>query len=265
MEAPVSDTVYDRHAQFYVDFVDRGREAADRQGCDPLLARLEARLEEALAGARVCDLCCGEGYVGRWLMRRGAREVIGVDISRALVEVAKSRADSGGLSYFVRDAGELQAVASDPFDAVVCHMGLQDVADHRALFAAVRRTLRAGGRFVFSLLHPCFMAPCHAPDAPPWLLDDDGRAVAVVVRRYATEGYWNSGGDGVRGRMGCHHRTISTYVNDLLASGFQLEGLEELGVDQAPHGSPTALADAPGNKGFAAEVPYVLLVAARAV
>jgi hypothetical protein len=65
--------------------------------------------------------------------------------------------------------------------------------------------------------------------------------------------------------MGAHHRMISTYVNDLLASGFQLEALEELGADQAPHGSPTALADAAGGKGFAAEVPYVLLVAARAV
>jgi hypothetical protein len=108
------------------------------------------------------------------------------------------------------------------------------------------------------------MAPCHAIEAPPWILDDDGRAVAVVVRRYATEGYWNSGGDGVRGRMGCHHRTISTCVNDLLASGFQLEALEELGADQAPHGSPGAL-DALGGKGFAAEVPYVLLIAARAI
>lgn len=261
----MAETVYDQHARFYVDFVDRGRQSAAAQGGDDFLARIEARLGEALAGARVCDLCCGEGYVGRWLMTRGAREVVGVDLSQALIEVAKARADRPELSYVASDAAQLGEIGGGAFDVVVCHMGLQDVADHRALFDAVRRVVEPGAPFVFSLLHPCFMAPCHAIEAPPWILDDDGRAVAVVVRRYATEGYWNSGGDGVRGRMGCHHRTISTYVNDLLASGFELEAMEELGADQAPHGAPGALADTSAGKGFAAEVPYVLLIAARAI
>ena len=35
------------------------------RGYDHLLARTEARLGDALAGARICDLCCGEGYVGQ--------------------------------------------------------------------------------------------------------------------------------------------------------------------------------------------------------
>ncbi len=259
----MAETVYDRHAQFYVDFVDRGRQAAAERGYDHILARTEARLGAALAGARVCDLCCGEGYVGRWLRRRGAREVVGVDLSRALIEVARARADADGLSYFVEDAGRLEAVPGDRFDVVVCHMAMQDVADHRALFAGVGRVLRAGGQFVFSLLHPCFMAPCHAVEAPPLILDEDGRAVAIAVRRYATEGSWNSGGDGVRGRMGSHHRMISTYVGDLLASGFQLEAIEELLADQGPTGSPAAQADASGGAGLAAEIPLVLLIAAR--
>lgn len=261
----MAETVYDRNARFYVDFVDRGRQSAAAQGHDQLLDRIEARLGKALANARVCDLCCGEGYVGRWLMTRGAREVVGVDLSEALIEVAKTRADRAVLSYVASDAAKLDEVGGGAFDLVVCHMGLQDAADHRALFNSVRRVLEPGAPFVFTLLHPCFMAPCHMVEAPPWILDDDGRAVATVVRRYATEGYWNSGGDGVRGRMGAHHRTISTYVNDLLASGFALDALEELGADQAPHGSPTAMSDAVGGKGFAAEVPYILLVAARAV
>jgi len=53
--------------------------------------------------------------------------------------------------------------------------------------------------------------------------------------------------------MGSHHRTISTYVNDLLASGFVLERLEE----------PLAGADA-SRAGLFGEVPTVLVVAARA-
>jgi SAM-dependent methyltransferase len=253
----MAETVYDRHTQFYVDFVDRGREAVAARGYDHLLARIEAQLGGALAGARICDLCCGEGYVGRWLMRCGAREVVGVDLSRGLVEVAKARADSGGLSYFVEDAARLDQAPGGPFDAVVCQMALQDVADHRALFAGVRRALKPGGPFVFSLLHPCFMAPCHVTDAPPTILDDDGQPVALSVRRYATEGYWRSGGDGVRGRMGCHHHMISTYVNDLMAAGFALGAMEELLPNQGPEGWAPL-------EGLFAEIPTVLLIAARA-
>ena len=254
----MAETVYDRHAQFYVDFVDRGREAAATRDYDHLLARTEARLGGALAGARICDLCCGEGYVGRWLMRRGAREVVGVDLSRSLIEVAKARANAGGLSYFAEDAARLDEIPGGPFDVVVCHMGLQDVADHRALFAGARRVLEPGRPFVFSLLHPCFMAPCHVTQAPPTIIGDDGQPVAISVRRYATEGYWNSGGDGVRGHMGAHHRMISTYVNDLMAAGFALEAMEELLPNQGPPGSAPL-------EGLYAEIPTVLLIAARAI
>jgi hypothetical protein len=53
--------------------------------------------------------------------------------------------------------------------------------------------------------------------------------------------------------MGAYHRTVSTYINDLLASGFALERLEE----------PLASGDA--KIGLAAEVPPFLLIAAHAV
>jgi SAM-dependent methyltransferase len=126
-----------------------------------------------------------------------------------------------------------------------------DVADHRALFSAVRRVLKPGGVFVFSTLHPCFKArPFHVRDAPENLLDENQQPVGVVVRRYVTEGHFNSGGDGVRGRMGSYHRTLSSYINDLIAAGFVLERLEE----------PL---DGPSNGELFAEVPMTLVVVAR--
>ncbi len=73
-----------------------------------------------------------------------------------------------------------------------------------------------------------------------------------MVRRYASEGLWDSGGDGMRGRMGAYHRKLSTYVNDLIASGFALERLDELLAD------PKA-----STRGFSSEVPIYLVVAAH--
>jgi len=242
---------YDEHAEFYVQFVDRG--LASEDGRSPLFTTLLDCLGDQLRDARVCDLCCGEGYVGRRLLDHGVREVVGIDLSSKLIEVAKRRANAPGLSYRVEDAQELRSVADAEFDVVVCHMAMMDVADHKRLFASVRRVLARDRPFVFSLLHPCFMPPCHATEAPPLILDGVGLPVAVSVQRYATEGHWNSGGDGVRGRMGAYHRKLSTYINDLLASGFALERLEE------------PLADGDVRIGLAAEVPPFLLIAAQAV
>lgn len=247
-------TVYDMHAQFYVDFVDRGL-ASENGYTSLLLSTLAQCLGDRLADARICDLCCGEGYVGRYLKSRGAGEVVGIDLSSELIEVARRRAGAAGPAYRVDDAQSLGSVADGAFDVVVSQLAMMDVADHRRLFATVRRVLVPGGPFVFSVLHPCFEGrPFHIRDAPPYMLDEAGQPIAYAVRRYASEGFWDSGGDGVRGRVGAYHRTLSTYVNDLLAAGFTLERLEE----------PLAGGDA-AQVGLFAEVPTVLVVAARAV
>ena len=147
------------------------------------------------------------------------------------------------------DAQQLRTFPDSSVDIAVSQMAIMDIADHRALFRSVRRVLKVGGVFVFSLLHPCFEAPFREPDEPPYLVDARGAAIACVVRRYASEGFWQSGGTGVRGHMGAYHRTLSTLLNDLLAAGFRLEKIEE----------PVLEGD-----GLAAEVPRTLLVAAQA-
>ena len=79
--------VYDQHVQFYVDFVDR-RLADSTDLRHQLLTRFKEIVGERLPGARVCDVACGEGYLGRFLGRLGPREIIGVDISAQLIDVA---------------------------------------------------------------------------------------------------------------------------------------------------------------------------------
>jgi len=59
-----------------------------------------------------------------------------------------------------------------PFDRVVAHMVLMDLPDISPLIACVRRVLRVGGRFTFTLPHPCFFKPSGSRrpgDRPPLL------------------------------------------------------------------------------------------------
>jgi len=69
-----------------------------------------------------------------------------------------------------------------------------------------------------------------APRATPVMAeraDTDQQVPAIQVHTYLTEQFWRSPNpEGVR-RAGAHHRTISTYVNELLAAGFSIERMEE--------------------------------------
>ncbi|MGC1343859.1 MAG: class I SAM-dependent methyltransferase, partial [Candidatus Binataceae bacterium] len=247
-------SVYDKHAALYLEYIDRELRLKDSY-INLLPSTFVNCLGDRIVNARVCDLCCGEGNLGRYLLTRSAREVVGIDASAALIEEAKRRARVSELSYQVDDAQELRLVPDGSFDVVVSEHAMMDVADHRKLFAAVRRVLVPGGPFVFSLLHPCFKGrPYHVKNAPEYIFDEGGKPIAVTVRRYASEGFFNSGGDGIRGRMGSYHRKFSTYINDLIDAGFTLERLEE----------PLSRADATRAELFA-EVPTVLVVAARAI
>jgi SAM-dependent methyltransferase len=243
----MNETIYDQHVRFYIDFVDRNL-ADETSLWYVLLSRFKEILRDRLKGARICDLACGEGYLSRFLGQLGPKEVIGIDLSEALIDVAIRRKNASNLSYRVDDAQNLRTFSDASMDIAVSQLAIMDIPDHRALFRAVRRVLKAGGVFVFSLLHPCFESPFQAPDESPFLVDENGIANAYVVRRYCQEGFWQSGGTGVRGHMGAYHRTLSTLLNDLLAAGFLLEKLDEPVVK---------------GHGLFSQVPQTLFVAAR--
>lgn len=64
-----------------------------------LAARLlfHAALKGDVTGRRVCDLGCGTGILGIGAALLGAREVVGVEIDRSVLAIAKRNADRSGV------------------------------------------------------------------------------------------------------------------------------------------------------------------------
>jgi SAM-dependent methyltransferase len=241
-------TIYDENVQMYLDFIDHA--LAEEPSFYIEVAKIIQRVVgDRLRGARVLDVACGEGYLSRFLAPLGPRTITAVDLSERLIDVARERTDAPNVSFTVDDARALTSVDDASMDVVVSQVAMQDIADHAATFGAVRRVIAPGGIFVFSMLHPCFQSPTNIPEGhEPFLLDETGERIAVLAWRYASEGYFMSGGTGVRGTMGSYHRMLSTYLNDLRASGFRLERVEEPVFGEAP--------------GVLAHVPIVMIVAA---
>lgn len=215
---------YDKIESFYIDFVDRGLQDPSSlfsHTVDYLLTMLGD-----VSGQQILDLCCGEGHIARALANRGAL-VTGVDLSAYNIATAKERtADVDNPKYFVDDAQTLSTTEDATFDRVVCKMALMDIPNIAATFRSVERVLKPDGRFVAVLLHPCFETPFTVP-FERIEVDETGSFANVRVQRYFEEGHWQSGGTGVRGHVGAHHRTLSTYINSLIDCGFQLLCLEE--------------------------------------
>ena len=212
---------YDEIAEWYDGAVREGALAPFHDWIVPIVVDLAGDVR----GYRVCDLACGQGLVARRLAGRGAR-VLSVDVSERLLEIARNRerGERLGVEYAWGDARGLDGLSDGAFDGVVCNMALMDIPDLDATLGAVSRVLRPGGWFVFSVVHPI----CQAPGSP-WWVREGGGIVGVEVRDYFAEGHWRRGNpEGIRGRLGAHHRTLSTYVNGLARAGLRIERLLEL-------------------------------------
>lgn len=187
-------------------------------------ARSVAEMASPLDGATVLDLGCGQGLLTRMLAERGGR-VTGVDISSKMLEIAESyeKENPLGVVYVRDDARSLSSFAPLQFDVVTSSMALMDIAELEEVFQAVHRVLRPGGRFVFAVTHPCFLPPHAETEA-----DENGRFLARKLRQYTREGFWRADGtDRIRAALGAYHRTLSTYINQLIDAGFEIRRLKE--------------------------------------
>ena len=87
-----------------------------RKGRAKMQEKILYNLPNDLSGFRILDAGCGTGSLSRMLGERGA-EVVGVDISEGLIEIAKSRsAQNKNLKFF---AGDMNEPSFGHFDYVV--------------------------------------------------------------------------------------------------------------------------------------------------
>jgi ubiquinone/menaquinone biosynthesis C-methylase UbiE len=104
-----------------------------------------------LAGKTVLDLACGDGFYTRRFRQLGAAEVVGVDISAAMIELAKSQNPPGlsGIDYLVKDVHQLGL--NKKFDLIAASYLLNYASDQEQLKSFCRvisRHLKPGGRFI---------------------------------------------------------------------------------------------------------------------
>lgn len=201
------------------------RSAGDWSRREPvLLSDFTARpfVLEALGagpGMRVLDLGCGEGFVARRIAGQGAA-VTGFDISAGMIEHARAAEEREplGITYHHGDARGADALGDASFDAAIAVFlfNYVETAVMTEVMATVRRVVRPGGRFVFTVPHPSL--PFMRAHEKPFYFDRRGLGY-FAGRDQTMEGrIWRRDGQDVPVR--CVHKTFADYFEALGAAGF---------------------------------------------
>ncbi len=104
-------------------------------------------------GERILDVGCGCGHTTVELAAivGDSGRVVGADISRPMLEVARTRDLPEGVSRptFIEADAQVARFDDAPFDAIFSRFGVMFFADTVAAFANLRSALKPGGRFGF--------------------------------------------------------------------------------------------------------------------
>lgn len=180
-----------------------------------------AALSGDVSGRRVLDLGCGGGQLAFYLAEAGAAEVVGIDASERMLDVARARWAHPRVSYR-RESMEDADFSPGAFDLVVSSLALHYVRDYAGLVARIARWLTPGGLLVYSTEHPIYTA---RGSADGWVIGPEGTRVAWAIDHYAAEGprehRWFVAG------VRRYHRMISTLLNGLIDAGLAIERVVE--------------------------------------
>ena len=145
---------WNKAANSWVEFLREGKDYFRDEMNSPAMFQLLGKIE----GKRILDLACGEGYNSRIMKNMGA-SVVGIDISDKLIQYAveQEKKDKFWIDYHVLDATYLDIFNDNSFEIVVCFMALMDIEKYQETIFEVSRVLKKKGRFIFNILHPCFV------------------------------------------------------------------------------------------------------------
>lgn len=172
----------------------------------------------------VLDLGCGHGWLSGEIHERGGN-MIGVDGSKALLEIARRKHPEIRFEHADLTAGlpgELEMIG---FDRIVSHMVVMDLPELSRLASSLARCLRPGGRVVITMTHPAFFM--QSPHEDP----ESGECFRKVRGYLQHEQWWVESFGGHRH----HHRPLGFYVNWLATGGL---GVVELYEPPVPLSAP---------------------------
>jgi SAM-dependent methyltransferase len=182
-------------------------------------------------GDVILDIACGNGQFARKMAELGV-SVVAIDFSDEFIKIARSKTLSDKIEYKtidVTDINDLEKLKEQRFDSIVCTMAMMDMADIMTLISFLPKILKNNGKFVFSILHPCFNSGENVQIHEH--TDIGGKLhhnFGVKISNYlVSKKYKGIGMSGQPKPQYYFHRPLSELLNACFKNGFYMNGLRE--------------------------------------
>ena len=97
-------------------------------------------------GATVLEVAPGPGYLSIELAKLGKYKIVGLDISKDFVEIAKKNAKTAGVEVDFREGNATDISSPDSvFDFIICTAAFKNFKDPLAALNEMHRVLKPGG------------------------------------------------------------------------------------------------------------------------
>jgi SAM-dependent methyltransferase len=148
--------------------------------------------EQSLAGKRVLDFGCGSGQLCSFVKKKGASTVIGSDLSKKQIDLAREREakERSGCRYILEQDPKRISLPDNSVDVILCFDVMEHVMDYREAMQEWMRVLAPGGSVLiwWSVWWHPYGHHLHTMIPLPWIhaFMSDASLLRVCARIYDT-------------------------------------------------------------------------------
>ncbi|MBQ3494921.1 MAG: methyltransferase domain-containing protein [Clostridia bacterium] len=176
-----------------------------------------------LAGKTILDLGCGAGNMDKYFLEKGAKSVLGVDISQNMINEANKNVASENAEFRVLKMEDISSI-NQKFDIVYSSLAFHYVEDMDKLLADIYNLLNKGGVVVYSQECPLATAPIYIGDNAEKKININGKQY-FLISDFANEGVRNNYWNGVP--VTKYHRTYITLIKLFLKNNFKIIDMKD--------------------------------------
>jgi ubiquinone/menaquinone biosynthesis C-methylase UbiE len=167
---------------------------------------------------KILDLGCAFGDHAKILSKKGFKELVGMDLSVALIEFANHQKIRNA-KFMVGDFSKALPFKSNYFDIVYSSLAIHYVKSIKKVFKEINRVLKKDGIFCLSTGHPIFNLINQSKDGLIGVKTEKDKK--QILGNYFDESS-KLNNLGSLGWIKLHNYTVETLIKSALTNGFEL-------------------------------------------